>query len=241
MADYDRDYSEERYGSFGGQKILEKENQHHRNILEDLGAEQGDTILELGSNDALLSEYLSDTYEMHAADLEKNALLKARENERSSQQYQVDAHNLPFQEDSFDYVIMPRMLHLDAVDEPEVLEEAARVADKGMAFDSFSRFSGRAFYNPVMHKINDRMPESTLSSKMEIAGYGPVDGWLDDIDYRDADMFSDFFIPFGVYKKSDNERWVNFAHGLNEVSEELGKTDLPDLNSVIYTSVELLG
>jgi hypothetical protein len=239
MADYDEDYSKERYGALGGQMILEEENQHYEEVLEGLGAGEGDRILELGLNDALLSESLSDKYEMYAADLERNALLKARKNERSIQQYQVNAHELPFQKDSFDYVIMPRMLHLDAVSEPEALEEAARVADKGMAFDSFSRFSGRAFYNPVMHKINDRMPESSLSSKMEIAGSGPVDGWLDDIDYEDVDMFSDFFIPFGAYKKSDNEIWANFAHALNEVSEELGKTDLPDLNSVVYTSVEL--
>ena len=238
MADYDEDYSEERYGAFGGQKILEKENRHYRDILEELGAEEGDRVLELGSNDALTSEYLSNWYEMHAADLEINALRKARENKRSRAQYQVEAHRLPFREDSFDYVIMPRMLHLDVVDEPEVLEEAARVAEKGMAFDSFSRSSTR-FHNPVMHIINEDMPKSNLSSKPEIHGYGPVDGWLDDIEYESTETFSDFFIPFGAYKKSDNEAWVGFAHGLNEKFEEWGKTGLPDPNSVIYTSVSL--
>ena len=236
MADYDGDYSEERYGALGGQKILEKENQHYRDILEELGAEEGDRVLELGSNDAMTSEYLSDWYDMHAADVEMNALLKARENGRAEQQYQVDGHRLPFQEDSFDYVIMPRMLHLDVVDEPQVLEEAARVAEKGMAFDSFSRSSTR-IHNPVMHIINDDMPKSNLSSKAEIHGYGAMDGWLDGVEYEDTETFSDFFIPFGAYKKSDIEPWVNFAHGLNERFEEWGKTDLPDPNSVIYTSV----
>lgn len=47
----------------------------------------------------------------------------------------------------------------------------------------------------MMHKINDRMPESSLSSKMEVAGPGPVDGWLDGIYYEGAGTFSDFFIP----------------------------------------------
>lgn len=238
MADYDDGYSKERYGALGGQMILEEENQHYEQILEDLGAEEGDRVLELGSNDALLSEYLSDTYEMHSADLERNPLMDARENQRSEAQYQVDAHRLPFQEDSFDYVLMPRMLHLDVVDEPQVLEEAARVADKGMAFDSFSRFSGRAFYNPVMHRINDRMPKSDLSSKTEIQGFGPVDSWLDDIQHEETDTFSDFFIPFGAYKKSDNETWKNFAHEVNEVFEKWGRSDVPDPNSVIYTSVK---
>ncbi|MFB6116516.1 MAG: class I SAM-dependent methyltransferase [Candidatus Nanosalina sp.] len=239
MADYHEGYSEERYGALGGQKILEEENQHYWEMLEGLGAEEGDRILELGSNDALLSEYLSDTYEMHCADLEKNPLMDAREKGRAEQQYQVDGHRLPFKQDSFDYVIMPRMLHLDAVEESQVLEEAARVADKGMAFDSFSRFSGRALYNPVMHRINERMPKSNLSSKPEIHGIGPLEGWLEGIEYKEFETFSDFFMPFGAYKKSDKEAWVDFTHGVNEVFEKWGKTDLPDPNSVIYTSVEL--
>ena len=238
MPDYDKDYSKERYGALGGRKILEKENQHYREMLEELGAEEGDRVLELGSNDALKSEYLSDWYEMHAADVEMNALVKARENERSEAQYQVDAHRLPFQEDSFDYVIMPRMLHLDVVDEAQVLEEASRVAERGIAFDTFSRGSAR-FHNPFMHLASDRMPKSNLSSKAEIHGYGPVDGCLDDIDYKDTETFSDFFIPFGAYKKSDNESWVNFAHEVNEKFEEWGKNSLPDPNSVIYTAVDL--
>lgn len=238
MADYDEDYSTERYGALGGQKILEKENQHYREMLEGLGAEEGDRVLELGSNDALKSDYLSNWYEMHAADVEMNALLKARENNRSEAQYQVDAHRLPFQEDSFDYVIMPRMLHLDVIDEPQVLEEASRVAEKGMAFDTFSRSSTR-FHNPVMHIINDDMPKSNLSSKAEIQGYGPVDGWLNDVEHADTETFSDFFIPFGAYKKSDNETWVNFAHGVNEKFEDWGRSHIPDPNSVIYTSVNL--
>ena len=239
MADYDKDYSKERYGALGGQKILEEENMHYKDMLESLGAEEGDRILELGSNDALLSEYLSEWYEMHAADVERNALTKAREENRSEEQYQVDGHRLPFVEDSFDYVIMPRMLHLDVVDEPTVIEEASRVAKEGMAFDTFSRVSGRMLYNPVMHKLNDRMPESSLSSKAEIQGSKSVEGWLEEYDESEIEMFSDFFIPFGAYKKSDNKKWVDFANGVNEAFEIWGKSDIPDPNSVIYTSVNL--
>lgn len=239
MADYDKDYSKERYGALGGQMILEEENQHYRDILENLGAEEGDRVLELGSNDALMSDYLSERYEMHAADVEINALMRAREEERSEEQYQVDGHRLPFQEDSFDYVLMPRMLHLDVVDEPQVVEEAARVAEKGMAFDTFSQSSGRALYNPVMHKINDRMPKSNLTTKAQIKGSESVQGWLNEFEDDQIDMFSDFFIPFGAYKKSDNMTWVNLTHSLNEKFEAWGKSDLPDPNSVIYTSVDL--
>lgn len=238
MADYDEDYSEERYGALGGRLILEEENGHYRDMLEDLGAEEGDRILELGSNDALKSEHLTDWYEMHAADVEGNALMKAREEERSEAQYQIDGHRLPFREDSFDYVIMPRMLHLDVVDEPQIIEEASRVAEKGMAFDTFSRGSAR-FHNPFMHLASDRMPKSNLSSKAEIHGYGVLDGWLEDIVYEDTESFSDFFIPFGAYKKSDNITWVNIVHSLNEAFEKWGKSDILDPNSVIYTSVDL--
>lgn len=239
MADYDEDYSKKRYGALGGQMILEEENQHYKEMLEGLGAEEGDRILELGSNDALLSEYLSEWYEMHAADVERKALSKARADERSEEQYQIDGHRLPFQEDSFDYVVMPRMLHLEVVDEPEVIEEATRIAEDGIAFDTFSRFSGRALYNPVMHRLNDRMPESSLSSKAKIQGIGPVDGWLEEHEEDQIEMFSDFFIPFGAYKKSNNEAWVNLVHGVNELFEEWGRSDIPDPNSVIYTSIDL--
>lgn len=237
MPDYDQGYSEERYGALGGQAILEKENSHYREILEGLGAEEGDRILELGSNDALLSEYLSQWYEMHSADVERNPLLEARENDRSEAQYQVDGHRLPFQENSFDYVVMPRMLHLDVVDEPEVLGEASRVAEKGMAFDVFSRGSFR-FHNPVMHLINEDMPKSNLRSKAEIAGYGPVNGWLDEYEDEQIETFSDFVVPFGAFKKSDNKAYVRAVEAVNEAFEKWGRSDVPDPNSVIYTSVE---
>lgn len=237
MADYDEGYAEERYGALGGQMILEKENDHYREILEGLGAEEGDRILELGSNNALLSEYLSQWYEMHSADVERNPLFDARENNRSEAQYQVDAHRLPFQEDSFDYVLMPRMLHLDVINEPEVIQEASRIAEDGIAFDVFSRGSFRV-HNPVMHLINDDMPKSNLRSNAEIRGYGPLDGWLEEENVENIESFSDFAVPFGAFKKSDKEAYVNAVEKINEAFESWGRSRIPDPNSVIYTSVE---
>ncbi|MFB6158851.1 MAG: class I SAM-dependent methyltransferase [Candidatus Nanohalobium sp.] len=240
MTDYnDSDsYSDDRYGSLGGMRILEREREHYEKILERLGADTGSTVLELGSNNALMSEHLSKQgYEMHCGDVERKPLMDAREEERTVQQYQVDGHRLPFQEDSFDYVIMPRMLHLDVVDEEEVIEEVSRVAEKGFAFDVFSRGSGRALYNSTMHKLDKSMPKSSLASKYEITGSGPIEGWLED--YDDVETFSDFAIPFGAYRNSENEIWVKMVEEVNDIFEKWGKKDMPDPNSVIYTAVDM--
>mgnify|MGYP006278080411 FL=1 len=239
MPDYDQGYSEERYGALGGQKILEKENNHYEEILENLGAEYGDSVLELGSNDALLSEHLSEFYDMTCADVERNPLMDAREYGRAENQLQVDAHRLPFQEDAFDYVVIPRVLHLDMVDGEEVLSEASRVAEKGFAFDVFSPSSLRAPYNPMMHRINEKMPKSNMHSRRKVEGIGPIDGILNGHEKERIDSFSDFIVPFGAFKKSDNESWVDFTEKANSFAEKWGKSSIPDLNSVNYYSVDL--
>lgn len=81
LADYGKDdYSERRYGKLGGRKILERECETYRKLLDFLGAEKGDRVLELGSNDAMKSQYIGEKegYNMIAADAEQEALQNSR-------------------------------------------------------------------------------------------------------------------------------------------------------------------
>lgn len=239
LADYaDGSYSERRYGKLGGRKILQKECETYRQLLKFLGAEKGDRVLELGSNDAMKSQYIGekDGYRMIAADAEGEALKIAEENDRAEEYHQVDAHELPFDKNSFDYVIIPRMLHLDVIDEKQVLEEAARVAEKGFAFDVFKKKSLRV-YNSFMHRYDRNMPKSNLVSKKQI--FGSEEAWLNDYNEAQIKMISDFFIPFGAFKGFDNRFYIRSVERVNSFfRRETRAGSLLDLNSVIYTAVE---
>ena len=187
-------YVERRYSSTGGQKVLERQNQNFEQMLEGLGAEPGDKILELGSGPALLSEYLND-YETFAADIEHEPLQAALGNDRVEDAAQVDAHRLPFNDDAFDYIVAPRLFHLVG-EEQKVVEEMNRVAEKGFVFDVFSDTSLRKMYNSRMGKWNGDMPEgSKLHSDEE------AESWLEGLEY---DSQSDFPVPFGAYREADS-------------------------------------
>ncbi len=246
LADYAQgDYSERRYGKLGGRKILERESETYRKLLKHMGAEEGDRVLELGSNDALKSQYIGDRdgYKMEAADAEKEALEIAEEHDRAEAYHEVDAHDLPFDDNSFDYIIIPRMLHLDVIDEETVLEEASRVAEKGFAFDVFSKSSLR-IYNSFMHKFDSNMPKSNLVTKKQILGKGSRPGWLSEYEEDGIKMITDFLIPFGAFKGFDSKIYVGSVEKVNnffrwESAETLKKKGVfPDFNSVIYTAVK---
>ena len=226
-------YVSKRYSALGGKLINKRQNENWSYLLDRLDAESGDSVLELGSGPALLSDYLSDDYEMTAADAQRNPLLQAKEHDRSNEQVQVDAHRLPFQEDSFDYVIAPRLMHLDIVNEPEVVEELDRVAEKGYAFDCFSRCSGRALYNWGMHLVDDDMPKSNLHTESE------VDSWIEE--NNEVVKYSDFLVPFGVYRENDDLEIVSGWEFMQEnISPVLRESEvIPDLNSLIYRGVRL--
>lgn len=210
-------YIDERYGSVGGQKVGERQNQNFEEMLEGLGAEPGDRILELGSGPALLSGDLEE-YETFAADMYHEPLQIAVENDRVEDAAQIDAHRLPFQDDTFDYIVAPRLFHLVG-EEQEVVDEMNRVAEEGFVFDVFSESSVRKSYNSRMGKWNSDMPEgSTLHSDQE------VENWLEGLEYGSQ---SDFPIPFGAYRKRDSEI-------LTELTDKAQDILSGPLDSVVY-------
>ena len=210
-------YVDERYSSVGGQKVGERQNRNFEEMLEGLGAEPGDRVLELGSGPALLSGDLEE-YETFAADMYHEPLQVAVENDRVEDAAQVDAHRLPFKDDAFDYIVAPRLFHLVG-EEQEVVNEMNRVAEEGFVFDVFSESSGRRLYNNRMAQLNSDMPEgSTLHSDEEVAE------WLEGLDY---DTQSDFPIPFGAYRKRDSEL-------LTELADRAQDVLTGPLDSVVY-------
>lgn len=239
LADYGKDdYSERRYGKLGGRKILERECETYRKLLDFLGAEKGDRVLELGSNDAMKSQYIGEKegYNMIAADAEQEALKIAEENNRAKEYHKVDAHDLPFDKNSFDYVIIPRMLHLDVIDKEKVLDEASRVAEKGFAFDVFKKNSLR-IYNSFMHIFDKNMPKSNLIKKKQV--FGSKKGLLNDYEEEQIKMITDFIVPFGVFKGFDNKYFINSIESVNSLfKREANVGGLLDFNSVIYTAVK---
>jgi ubiquinone/menaquinone biosynthesis C-methylase UbiE len=255
-------YSEKRYMAPGGVKVLERQNGDFERLLDELGAQEGDSVLELGSGPALLSEHLSDEYEVYAADVQRNPLMEAEHEDRVEQAFQVDAHRLPFQEECFEYVLMPRLMHLSFVDEPDVLEEVERVAEKGYGFDTFSPSSGRIFYNPVMHLIDEDMPESDLHTEYQLDGWPEAveelteyDEWAEENlgessrawpseslleDHEETVAFSDFFLPFGLYREVESEQRAEHIERFQDAASDFfDVNDWIDLNTVNYRGINL--
>lgn len=210
-------YVERRYSSTGGQKVLDRQNQNFEQMLEGLGAEPGDRILELGSGPALLSEYL-DNYETFAADIEHEPLQAALGNDRVEDAAQVDAHRLPFKDDTFDYIVAPRLFHLVG-EEQEVVDEMNRVAEEGFVFDVFSDSSVRKIYNSRMGSLNSDMPDGSTLHRDE-----DVESWLEGLEY---DSQSDFPVPFGAYREMNSEI-------ISETFDELQEVLSGPLDSVVY-------
>lgn len=214
-------YVERRYSATGGQKVLERQNQNFGEMLEGLGAEPGDSVLELGSGPALLSGYLEE-YDTMAADIEHEPLQVARGEDRVEEAFRVDAHRLPFQDNSFDYIVAPRLFHLVG-DEEEVVDEMNRVAEKGFVFDVFSDSSFRTLYNDRMGSLDEDMPSSsTLHSDEE------VEAWLEGLEYESQ---GDFPLPFGLYRESDSEL---FSAAVEKVQDIF----TGPLDSVVYFGAE---
>lgn len=210
-------YVDRRYSSVGGKRVLERQNQNFEQMLEGLGAQPGDRILELGSGPALLSEYLED-YETFGADIEHEPLHAALSEGRVEDAARVDAHRLPYRDDAFDYVVAPRLFHLVG-EEQEVVDEMNRVAEGGFVFDVFSDSSARKLYNGRMAQLNSDMPEgSTLHSDEQVAE------WLEGLEY---DSQSDFFVPFGAYRESNSEL---FTDAVERVQDAFSGP----LDSVVY-------
>lgn len=209
-------YEEQRYGTPGGAHIDTRQNQLFASMLDDIGADEGDTVLELGAGVSRLSDYLNDTYETIALDLEHEPLEYAQENDRADHFIQGSGLQLPLKDDAVDYIVAPRVMHL--VNDPELLDEMKRVAAKGYGFDYFRKNSARILYNRFMPM------DSTLHTDSEI------DDWLEDRDvtYRD----SDFTIPFGGIRILTNERMADLAASLDETLSQLDSG-----NSVGYVGV----
>jgi len=211
-------YEEQRYETPGGSYIDNKQNRLFSSMLEELGAEKGDTVLELGAGVSRLSDSLNDRYDTIALDLEHEPLEYAGENGRADHFLQGSGLQLPLRDDAVDYIIAPRVMHL--VDDPGLLDEMERVAEKGYGFDYFRKNSSRILYNRFMPM------DSTLHTDDEI------DGWLEgrNTTYR----HSDFAIPFGGLRILTNETVADIAVSLDETLSQLDTG-----NTVGYIGVTL--
>lgn len=146
-------YDHVRYESAGGQNVFERQSSHLLEGLEELGIEEGDTVLEVGASTSMFSELLNEKgYDAYSADLERQGQEIAREKGRSNGQFQADITHLGFQDDSFDYVVAPRVMHL--VDDPDMVEEIDRVADEGFVFDYFRSWSAKGVQKHLMNAMD---------------------------------------------------------------------------------------
>lgn len=145
-------YDHVRYESAGGQNVFGRQSSYLMEGLEDLGIEEGDTVLEIGASTSMFSELLNEEgYEAYSADLERQGQEIARDNGRSPGQFQADITRLGFQDDAFDYVVAPRVMHL--VDDPGMVEEIDRVADEGFVFDYFRSWSAKGVQKHLMNAM----------------------------------------------------------------------------------------
>ncbi len=219
-------YERERYSTPGGRKVLEQQASNFAEGLEELDAEQGETVMELGAGTGLLSETLSDSFKVVSVDASRPMTEYMRENSRSENIVQADATRLGFKDNAVDYIVVPRLFHLlDDEAKETMMAEADRVASEGFVFDYFRKESPRDIYN-------DEMPmDSSLTSHDEIEQL--VEGY--DVVYEKTD----FLVPFGLPRAIDSE----IAAGVYQELQDFGSAAARSYENLheFGTSIRKLG
>jgi len=184
-------YEDKRF-SRGGRLIDRREK---RAVLEAVGPVEGKDVLEVacgtGRFTVMMAERGADIVGLDIS----GAML--REGRKNAQQAGVadhlefmrgDAARLPFPDDHFDVVVAMRFFHL--ADTPaKFLSEMARVAKKGVFFDTFNARSTRSLYNFLL----------PMGSRLYTRG--EVERLLTETGLTLADDEHDFVLPYGFYRK----------------------------------------
>lgn len=201
-------YDHVRYGSAGGRNVFERQSHHFMEGLGELGIEEGDTVLEVGASTSKFSQLLNEEgYEAYSADLERQGQMIARENDRSEGQFQIEATELGFREDAFDYVVAPRVMHL--VDDPEMVQEIDRVAEDGFLFDYFRQGSAKS----VQKHLMKAMDSHTHSDEY-------MKGVVEKTTGKEPHVEHGFPLPYAVEIPITEERKAEFVDGFQEVFQK---------------------
>lgn len=212
-----------RYGSTGGMNVFERQASNYEKALEELGASSGDTVMELGGGTSRFSERLSDQgYETFSVDVSAEAQSLARELGRSDHQVLGDATELPFEDDSVDYIVAPRVYHL--VDDEQMIEEMDRVAEQGLIFDYFREGSLKDQQVEFMDAMDSNVhsDEQIMETVNEISG-------------EEFGLETDFGLPYAFEIPWNDETISEVARKIQSFA---GREKIPVENTVGYISAE---
>lgn len=221
-------YDGARYLSAGGELIRKREAENFEDILEQLGLEEGDTIMEVGAGTGMILEHFKEDYHTIALDISPGMLQVAERNDRADEYIQGNIMDTKEEIPSADHVYSSRVFHL--VDDEDFVYRIDSISEKSTVFNYFRKNSGRWVSNALMN-FSDEMPEkSALHSDNE------VDQILQE--YDDVISYTDFAIPYGAYRKIDEP---NLAEKFEDAQEALSKLfrdeRVPDFNTVGYRGI----
>ncbi len=215
-------YDEKRFKGQGGEIIKYKENEIVLGMLGDL---KGKKILDLGAGTCRYSiEFADKGAEVTALDISQEMLDEGkRKAEERGVADKIDfvkgnAKETDFEDESFDIVTALRVFHL--IDDSKALfNEMKRLTKDKVLFDFFNLWSLRIFYNRFMPM------NSKLRRKRKMKNLLVRNG------FYNIEIERDFFIPYGLYRKSPSPL-PRFYQRLDYLSKKL----LPSrrASSVIY-------
>jgi len=141
---------------------------------------RGRTLLEIGCGPGFFLDFFHRAG-FDVTGLDKSPIMIEASRHRLGEQAECnlgDAHHLPYDTDQFDYVALLTLLEF--VDDPlRVLQEAARVARRGVLVGYVNRFSLyrlAAKNHPLLGKAHWFTPWSMRSLTRSAVGYVPVHG-----------------------------------------------------------------
>ncbi|MDY6773909.1 MAG: class I SAM-dependent methyltransferase [Candidatus Nanohaloarchaea archaeon] len=220
-------YEEKRYGSRGGQYIDRRNKEWVREFFEEQGLEwagerplEDKEVLVSAGGTGRIARYLEGAgADVTCLDLSREMLSEGRGKGEGTISYvQGDARDLPFEDDSFDYVVSMRSAHVIQEGLKDYMEEMGRVSEEGVLMDTFSTPSLRSIYNPLLTM------DSTLYSDVE------VESLVEDSEVVDIDSKNEeFVLPYAAFLISGNisvfDPLVEPLASLNRMLESRDLTD----------------
>ncbi|MFB6187833.1 MAG: class I SAM-dependent methyltransferase [Halobacteriaceae archaeon] len=185
------EYEEKRF-SRGGRLIDRREKEA---VLDALTPVEGKRVLEIACGTGRFSVMLAErNADIVGLDISEAMLQKGWDKAvkfgvaNHLEFLRGDAARLPFPDDYFDAVIAMRFFHL--ADTPmKFLSEMARVSKDQVFFDTFNTGSFRTLYNWLL-PMGSHLYSSTYVHRL-----------LENADLELTDVFHDFILPFGFYRK----------------------------------------
>ena len=193
-------FDEDRFGGPVGELIGSWE-ENSVNVMLDASLEEA-KILDVGAGTGRISICLAGRgAHVTGIDSSEEMLRKAEEKVRIagvSVNFEVgDAHHLPFEDRSFDYVVSLRTL-MHVVDWRRVLNEMCRVADKGVVFD-FPPVMSIVLFAPLILRLKRVFtPETQVYRSFKVSSIVSV---LSRNGFRVSGIRRHFVLPVFVHRK----------------------------------------